>query len=89
MSERLVAFLRRFYSTTGIKLDPIYNGKAMMALYDMAQRGELHAPAVFGGGGGEGGGRERSPCRVLFINTGGMQGLAGVEQRLGYKLFSD
>jgi hypothetical protein len=25
----------------------------------------------------------------LFINTGGMQGLAGVEQRLGYKLFSD
>ena len=59
----------------------------MMALYDMAQRGQLHAPAGFGGGGG--GGRERSPCRVLFINTGGMQGLAGVEQRLGYKLFSD
>ena len=34
-----------------------------------------------GAGGGEG------VCRVLAVHTGGLQGLAGVEERLGQRIF--
>lgn len=38
-SEKLLAFIRQFEMSHGIFLDPIYTGKAMRALYDLAGSG--------------------------------------------------
>ena len=79
----VIAFVRRFHATTGVRLDPIYTGKMMCALYEMAERGVLqeHARGCLGGGG------EGDGVCVLAVHTGGLQGVAGVEQRLGERLF--
>ena len=68
-TSELIEFLRSFYSEYGIKLDPIYTGKAMFALMK-----ELESPAY-------------DNAKVLFIHTGGLQGVAGVETKLGEKIF--
>jgi 1-aminocyclopropane-1-carboxylate deaminase len=35
----LLAFIRSFYASNGIKIDPVYTGKAMFALYDQVKKG--------------------------------------------------
>jgi 1-aminocyclopropane-1-carboxylate deaminase len=69
-NTELTNFITTFYQNTGIKLDPIYTGKAMFALYDLLEK--KHFPAG---------------SKILFMHTGGLQGIAGFEQRFGLKLF--
>lgn len=99
VNARLIAFLRRFYATTGVKLDPIYTGKLLLAIYEMAEAGQLQQRA-----------RRQRPSllnsstlyqqpssrqddsgaiRVLAIHTGGLQGITGVEQRMGEVIFRE
>ena len=57
-----------------------------MSLYDMAQSGQLHERLRHNSGEQSVGGGEL--C-VLAVHTGGLQGIAGAEQRLGEKIFLD
>lgn len=65
----LLEFIRSFYVEYGMKLDPIYTGKAMFALLK-----EIEKPNY-------------NNSDVLFIHTGGLQGVRGVEERSGVVLF--
>lgn len=67
--DELLSFIRTFYLKHGIKLDPIYTGKAMFALMK-----ELEAEKWNG-------------KSVIFIHTGGIQGVQSVEEKSGVKLF--
>ena len=67
-NQELIDFIQDFYHQTGVKLDPIYTGKAV---YKM-----IHCSRIFA-----------HQSKVLFIHTGGIQGVKGVEQKLGYQLF--
>ncbi len=68
----LVNFIGDFYSQTKIKLDPIYTGKAMMAIKDLVKTNRIEPNS-----------------KVLFIHTGGIQGVKGFEERFKLKLFYD
>lgn len=67
----LLTFIQQFHVTTGIKLDPIYTGKAMYGLAEIVRNGKLN-----------------KENKVLFIHTGGLQGISGFEQRFGIRLFN-
>jgi 1-aminocyclopropane-1-carboxylate deaminase len=69
-TEELLSFIRQFYEETGLKLDPIYTGKAVFGLLDLAQKGRFSLGA-----------------KVLFIHTGGIQGVAGFEERFWVKIY--
>lgn len=68
-TQELLEFIRVIFKETGLKLDPVYTGKAFFALVDMVQRGELDGKTV------------------VFIHTGGLQGVKGIEKRAGIQLF--
>jgi len=65
----LLEFIQWFWKEHQIKLDPIYTGKAMFALYDAVKSGRLQNQ------------------KVLFIHTGGLQGVSGFEKRYRINLF--
>ncbi len=67
--DELLNFIRTFYLKHGIKLDPIYTGKAMFALMK-----ELEAEKWNG-------------KSVVFIHTGGIQGVQSIEDKSGVRLF--
>jgi 1-aminocyclopropane-1-carboxylate deaminase len=69
-TDELIVFIQDFYCQTGVKLDPIYTGKAMFALINDFRNGRLN-----------------SSQNVVFVHTGGLQGVRGVEDKLGYQLF--
>ncbi len=60
----LISFIRSFKRRYGIQLDPIYTGKMMYGILDIAKKGYF-APS----------------STVVAIHTGGLQGIAGFEQR--------
>lgn len=64
----LVAYINDFWLRYQIPLDPIYNGKAMMALESMIKN------KVFSDG-----------SKILFIHTGGLQGIRGFNNIHGHK----
>lgn len=68
-TTELIEFIRTFYQETKIKLDPIYTGKAMFALFEEVKTGKL------------------DNSTVVFVHTGGLQGVSGVEEKLGESLF--
>lgn len=68
-SKELIEFINAFYNQHDIKLDLIYNGKAMFGLYDMIKNNEI------------------SNENILFIHTGGVQGVIGYEKLKGIKVF--
>lgn len=68
-TPELIEFIRVFHQEHGIKLDPIYTGKAMFELMRQLESVEF------------------DNTKVLFIHTGGLQGIPGVEQKLGETLF--
>ncbi len=70
-TPELIQFIRDFHRDYGLKLDPIYTGKAMFALMKALESSEY------------------DNSKVLFIHTGGLQGIAGVEKRLGENVFVD
>lgn len=65
----LIDFIKKFYQDFQIKLDPVYTGKAMFALFDLIRKGEIQNQ------------------KVIFIHTGGIQGVKGFEERYKLKIF--
>lgn len=45
-TQELLVFIHEFYKDHGIKLDPIYTGKAMFALVDLAKSGSLDGQKI-------------------------------------------
>ncbi len=43
----LIDFIKKFYQDFQIKLDPVYTGKAMFALFDLIRKGEIQNQKVF------------------------------------------
>jgi len=68
-NDELIAFIRSFYSKFQIKLDPIYTGKAMFALWTEITEQDLKNETI------------------VFVHTGGLQGVTGIEKGMGEKLF--
>lgn len=65
VDESLLSFISEFRDNTGVALEPVYTGKAMLALIDFIQQ------QIIPGG-----------SRVLFIHSGGLQGLRGFKPPL-------
>jgi len=65
VDESLLSFITEFRDNTGVALEPVYTGKAMLALIDFIQQ------QIIPGG-----------SRVLFIHSGGLQGLRGFKPPL-------
>ena len=68
-TPELIEFIRAFYRDHGVKLDPVYTGKAMFELMRQLVSSDFNN------------------SKVLFIHTGGLQGIPGVEKKLGEKIF--
>lgn len=68
-NDELLQFIQDFHQAHRIKLDPIYTGKAMYALFEEVKKGRYN---------GE---------KIVFLHTGGLQGVAGVEAKIGRGLF--
>ncbi len=66
----LIAFINGFRQTTGVRLDPIYTGKMMWAVYRLALSGFF-----------------RRGSQVVAIHTGGLQGIAGFNERFGARVW--
>lgn len=66
----LLEFIRSIYQSTGLRLDPIYTGKAFFALYDQIKNG------IF------------DDRTVVFVHTGGLAGIKGIEEKSGFKIFN-
>jgi len=67
--DELLDFIRTFYLNHGIKLDPIYTGKAMFAMMKELQNEKWNGKSV------------------VFIHTGGIQGVQSIEEKSGVRLF--
>lgn len=67
--QELIEFIQKFHSEFGIKLDPIYTGKAMFGLWSEIEKGTLDGK------------------NIVFIHTGGLQGICGVEEKIGKSVF--
>jgi len=68
-TPELFEFIREFHKKTGIKLDPIYTGKAMFGMLSELKKSTYDNSSI------------------LFLHTGGLQGIEGVEKRSGITLF--
>lgn len=68
--EVLLNFIREFYQKHEIKLDPVYTGKAMFALFDQIKNGHYANETI------------------VFLHTGGLQGVKGIEKKIGMPLFT-
>ncbi len=68
-TDELLQFISDFYEKHQIRLDHVYTGKAMFALWEQILEGRYD---------GE---------RIVFVHTGGLQGLNGLEIDVREKLF--
>lgn len=66
----LIEFIQAIYGQFGLKLDPVYTGKALFGIFDLIDKNYFEAES-----------------KLLFIHTGGLQGVEGFEKRFGLKLF--
>jgi 1-aminocyclopropane-1-carboxylate deaminase/D-cysteine desulfhydrase-like pyridoxal-dependent ACC family enzyme len=64
-NRELITFISQFEEINGIPLDPVYTGKMMYGIYDLAGRD------YFNGGN-----------TIVALHTGGIQGKAGMEERI-------
>ncbi len=62
----LIEFINDFKKKFSIPLDPIYTGKLMFALFDLAGKGFFEKGST-----------------VVMLHTGGLQGIAGFNERFG------
>lgn len=69
-NQVLIEFIQTIHRDYGLKLDPIYTGKALFALIECIKNKKL-----------------KSGSKVLFVHTGGLQGVPGFEERFDLKLF--
>ncbi|MDG1147924.1 MAG: pyridoxal-phosphate dependent enzyme [Crocinitomicaceae bacterium] len=65
----LLDFISGFYEGIGLKLDPVYTGKAMFGMVNELKKSSY------------------DNSNVLFIHTGGLQGVEGIEKKSGFKFF--
>jgi 1-aminocyclopropane-1-carboxylate deaminase len=70
VSDELIRFMRDFYTSTNIRLDPIYSSKAAYAMVELAHRK-----------------KDNNPENWVLIHTGGLQGLSGMEEKLGFEIY--
>ncbi len=63
----LVSFINQFKKSHQILLDPVYTGKLLYGIYDLAKKGYF-----------------KKGDKILAIHTGGLQGIAGFNQRHGH-----
>ena len=68
-TPELLEFIKEYYLSYSLKLDPIYTGKAMFALMSELQNKSFDNSVV------------------LFVHTGGLQGVNSIELRSDFKLF--
>jgi len=68
-NSELLEFIKEFYLSYSLKLDPIYTGKTMFALLNEMQNESF------------------DNSKVLFVHTGGLQGVDSVEIKSRFKLF--
>ena len=69
-NDALIEFTRTIYKDHGLRLDPIYTGKALYALIEYVKNNKLSEGS-----------------KVLFVHTGGLQGVPGFEERFNLELF--
>ena len=62
----LIQFINHFNEEFGIPLDPIYTGKMVFALFDLAGKGFFEKKST-----------------IVILHTGGLQGIAGFNERHG------
>lgn len=62
----LIEFINDFKKRFSIQLDPIYTGKMMFAIFDLAKKSFF-----------------KKGSRIVAIHTGGLQGIAGFNNRFG------
>lgn len=68
-TNELFEFITTFYQNTGLKLDPVYTGKAMFGMVSELTKDKY------------------DNTNVLFVHTGGLQGVEGIEKKSGVTLF--
>lgn len=68
-TNELFDFIKTFYQNTGLKLDPVYTGKAMFGMVSELVNNNY------------------DNTNVLFVHTGGLQGVEGIEKKSGITLF--
>ncbi len=68
--DDLIQFIRDFHQKHQIKLDHVYTGKAMFALWNQIKQGRYDGESI------------------VFLHTGGLQGVSGLERKLNEKLFN-
>jgi 1-aminocyclopropane-1-carboxylate deaminase len=64
----LIDLVNMIFDDLGIKLDPIYTGKAFFGVWDMIERGKFDDQTL------------------IFLHTGGLQGIAGYNQKNPQKI---
>lgn len=69
-TDELFDFIKEFYKNHGIKLDPIYTGKAMFAMMKELKNEKWNGKTI------------------VFIHTGGIQGVQSIEEKSGVSLFN-
>ena len=70
-NEKLIDFVRFFYSETAVKLDLVYTAKVVYAWREKVLDGTI-----------------KPSDKVLFIHTGGVQGMADIKDKQGYQLYN-
>lgn len=65
VTAELISFINDFYDKTGIPLDPVYTGKAVLGVIDLIDKGYFPQDSD-----------------ILFIHTGGLQGVEGMNAKL-------
>lgn len=68
-NDALIQFIRVFHAKHQIKLDHVYTGKAIFALWNQIEAGKYEGETI------------------VFIHTGGLQGISGLEDKLGASLY--
>lgn len=64
----LIDFINTIATETGLKLDPIYTGKALFGVWEMVRNGQFDNQTL------------------VFLHTGGLQGIAGFNQKSPQKI---
>lgn len=70
-TDALMEFIHAFKTTHRIPLEPIYTGKMLYGIYDLARQGYFDQYAQK---------NKQKGTRILAIHTGGLQGLKGISK---------
>jgi len=71
ITRELILFIRQFEEINGVTLDPVYTGKMMYGIFDLARKGLF-----------------KEGKTIAALHTGGLQGIAGMEEKINGFLVS-